>query len=329
MPSVKSVSGASLYELRQRRDLRTGEHCLTTKAGAVELDEFVGQLALIGGSVEAQNARGSRERGSDGWNLSFVLASVKAAFPNATDITLDLVTCIPADWYSQEIEKATIKALRGAHTFRYNGETSKDKEGKTVPQWTTVRIRSVKLEREGFVSWFAPGIDKPEGKVLIINGGGDTINLVEVTDGEMTFCKTLNKLGVEVALDELNSYLRSQGKRGLTDAERLELTNALRERKEYSITVAGKKERVDDKARTFIEKKASTFVSLLKKANPAYGAYDAIYFVGGAAYDGLMGATVKSELPQVKIPSGDLEMTDALGALATMGTKVKATKVRR
>ena len=66
MPSVKSVSGASLFELRQRRDLRTGEHCLTTKEGSVEIDEFVGQLALIGGNVEAQNARGSRERGSDG-----------------------------------------------------------------------------------------------------------------------------------------------------------------------------------------------------------------------------------------------------------------------
>ncbi len=318
MPSVKSVSGASLFELRQRRELRAGEHCLTTKAGTVELDEFVGQLALIGGSVEAQNARGSRERGSDGWNRSFILASVKAAFPNATDITLDLVTCIPADWYSQAIDDATEKALKGVYSFRYNGE----------PTETKVRIRSVKLEREGFVSWFAPGVDQPAGKVLIINGGGDTVNLVEITDGEMTFCKTLNRLGVEVALDELNSYLRSQGKRALTDAERLDLTAALRDRKEYSITVAGKKERVDQMARTFIEKKATTFVSLLKKANPAYGAYDAIYFVGGAAYEGLMGATVAKELPQVKIPSGvALEMTDALGALATMGGKVK--KVRR
>lgn len=319
MPSVKSVSGASLYELNQRRELRTGEHCLTTKEGAVEIDEFVGQLALIGGNVEAQNARGSRERGSDGWNRSFILASVKAAFPQANDITLDLVTCIPADWWSPDVEAATVKALKGVYKFRYNGAGDE----------TTVRIRSVRLEREGFVSWSAPGIDKPQGRVLIINGGGDTINLVEIVNGDMTFCKTLNRLGVEVAFDELNSYLKSQGKRALTEEERIGLATALRERKEFAVTVAGKKERVDHFARSFVEKKATTFVSLLKKANPAYGSYDAMYFVGGAAYDGLMGATVKKELPQVIIPNTALEMTDALGALATVGGKVKAAKVKR
>lgn len=157
MPSVKSVSGASLYELRQRRDLGAGDHCLTTKEGTVEVDEFVGTLALIGGRVQSENARGSRERGSDGWNRSFVLAAVKAAFPKATDITLDLVTLIPADWWTPQIEQATIKAFKGTYVFSYNGAT----------EWTTVRIRSVALKREGFVSWYAPGIDKPEGRVLI------------------------------------------------------------------------------------------------------------------------------------------------------------------
>lgn len=321
MPSVKSVSGASLYELRQRRDLRPGEHCLTTREGAVEIDEFVGSLALVGGNVEAMNARGSRERGSDGWNRSFVLASVKAAFPQATDITLDLVTCIPADWWTPEIEAATVKAMKGVYKFRYNG----------ADEWTTVRIRNVILKREGFVSWFAPGVDRPEGRVLIINGGGDTINLVEIIDGDLGNFKTLNRLGVEVVFDEVSAYLKSQGKRALTEAERIGLAEALRDGREFAITVAGSKERVDHFARSFLDKKAATFVSLLKKAIPAYGSYDRIVFVGGAAYDGLMGAKVKAELPQVVIPSGvALEMTDCLGALATMGGKVnKVTKVKR
>lgn len=321
MPSVKSVSGASLYELRQRRELRTGDHCLTTKEGSVEIDEFVGQLALIGGNVEAQNARGSRERGSDGWNRSFVLASVKAAYPYASDITLDLVTCIPADWWTAEIEAATIKAMRGTYQFKYNG----------AEQWTTVRIRSVTLQREGYASWFAPGIDRKMGRVLILNGGGDTLNVVEVIDGELGNYRTLNRLGVEVVFDELSTYLKSQGKRTLTEAERIELAAALRDGKEYSITIGGKKERVDHFARSFLDKKASTSVSLVKKAIPSYRHYDNIYYVGGAAYGGLMGSKFKAELPEITIPTGvALEMTDALGALAaSVGKSVKAGKGRR
>jgi hypothetical protein len=307
LPSVRTLQPAFSWKLFADRGLpaaswstlKRDEHVIERDG----LERFLGRLAVEHGSA-ASSGRGSDARYYDGTTLEFILAGVAAALPSASKIAVvRLRTLIPiALWHlAPQVEQA----LRGVYAFRYNGRD------------VTVAIKQVTVRREAEAAFDALDGDV-SGNVVLIDAGGRTVNVALFKDGTYRSGATL-ELGVQAALDNLDTYLIGQRFRALNLAERDELEVALIAEREYFYYHEGTFIRLDLFARTQLDATAAALVQELSAKVPI-GQARRIVFVGGGAYDALFGATVKSLLPRCET-SGLRALANAYGALGAVPVK--------
>lgn len=310
MPSVRTLLPVFSYALFADRGLPAGSWSkLSRDEHVIERDgveRFVGKLAAERATA-ASGGRGSDARYYDGTTLDFILAGVAAALPTARSITVKLTTMIPIALWA--LAPKVESALRGLHTFRYNGRE------------ITIKIASVTVRREGEAAFNALDGDT-SGPVVIIDGGGRTVNVALFRDGTYRTGATL-ELGVQAALDALDVDLVGRGLRCLTLIERGELEAALIVGREYSYICGGSAVRLDGYARIQLDATARALCQELRAKVPIDQARRVV-FVGGASYAPLFGTVVRAEIPQVE-PSGLRELGNVYGALGAVPVK-KAKK---
>lgn len=300
MPSVRSLHGAFSWELFAARGLapqswgklERDEHVIERDG----VERFVGRLA-VEHIAAASSGRGSDARYHDGTTLDFILAGIAAALPGASKITARLTTMLPVSlWH---LAPKAVDALRGKHTYTYNGREM------------AVTIASVAVKREGEAA-FASLEGDTSGPVVVIDGGGRTVNIALFRDGQYRDGRTL-ELGVQAALDNLDKALIGRGLRTLTLAERGELESALINGQSYSIIVAGVAHAITPLARAQLDETARALVQEVYRCVPLDMARRVV-FVGGAAHGALFGATVKAQIPRCEL-TGLRELANAYGAM--------------
>lgn len=317
MPAARTLGAVFSAELFEQRGLPAGswarlaadEHII--RVGGVE--RYLGRLAVENG-VAIGTGRGSDLRYSDGTTLEFILASVAAALPGETEITARLVTLLPISLWSKHAEQVR-QVLQKQHSTEYDGRSVR------------IRFAEVQVKREGEVAYGAlPG--QPQGRTLILDGGGRTFNLAFFWNGQFVKGVTIDNLGVEFVLDNLDKDLHYSGARALAARERTELLHALRDGREYRIIVAGQPLRIDQKARTFFDAAAAALVQELH-ARVQLDQVEHGFFVGGAAYPAFFGAIVAEQITSIKLVA-EPETVNAYGALAQLGGPIakKARKLR-
>lgn len=270
-PSARSLHGAFSYELFAARRLAPGswkqlgaaDHILSV--GGVE--RFIGDLAL-GRASAASTARGSDTRYSDGFTLDLLLTGLAAALPKTNHITARVSTGVPAElWVS--LAGQVERALLGTHAFQYNGRA------------VTVVIEQVSIEREGAAIAALLDARQKIGRTLIIDGGGRTVNLALLQDGEVKAAKTL-EIGVETALDDLDRSLIGQGLRALTLQERYDLVNALATGERFQLSQRGSTD-ITEQARMYLRAGAQALITELYSKVRVESA-DSIIGAGGIVY---------------------------------------------
>lgn len=308
MPAVRSLHGGFSWEVFASRGLpaaswsklRSDDHIIER----VGIERFLGKLA-VDRSAAASSGRGSDARYYDGTTLDFILAGIAAALPGVAKINVRLATVVPISlWH---LAPRVIDALRGLHLFRYNGREMR------------VTIASVVVKREGEAA-FASLDGDTSGRVLIIDGGGRTVNLAMFNNGEYKAGATM-ELGAEAALDNVDKALIGRGARALTLAERAELLDALVAGLPYGYIIDGKKDQIEVEARRQFDATAHALVQEMRAKLPIDAA-QRIVFVGGAAYPALFGAAVKRELPLCET-GGLRELANAYGAMGARKGKRK------
>lgn len=315
MPSVRSLHGAFSYEVFAQRGLSPAswsalaadEHII--EVGGVE--RFLGRLA-IEHAPAAGSGRGSDARYADGTTLDFLLAGLAAALPKATQITARVATILPIALWSQQAP-AVEQALRRTHKFSYGGRP------------VSLKVDQVLIRREGEAA-FAALMPRPSGRTLIIDGGGRTINLALFADGQYKAGATLDNMGVEVALDNVDKELIGTGFRTMTLAERIELQDAMLAGQSYSIVAGNQRVRIDGVARKHFDASAAASVQEMH-AKVKIEAAEQIHAIGGAAYPVFFGAVWKQKL--LTYQAADLpELQNVYGALASLGGPIKKAKRR-
>ncbi len=309
MPAVRSLHGAFSWEVfaskglaaQSWRSLKSDEHVIERDG----IERFLGKLAVERSSA-ASSGRGSDARYYDGTTLDFILAGVAAALPGVSKASIRLTTVIPISlWH---LSSKVVDTLKGTHAFKYNGRDVR------------LTISTVTVKREGEAAYASLEGDTA-GRLLIIDGGGRTVNLALFNAGEYRSGATL-ELGVEAALDNLDKALIGRGGRPLTLSERSELLDALVAGLPYGYIVGGEKDNIEIEARRQFDATSHALVQELRAKVPAVDAAQRIVFVGGAAYPGLFGTAVKKELPRCEL-SSLRELANAYGA---MGATKKAKK---
>lgn len=312
MPSVRSLHGAFSWELFAARGLppqswaRLGRDEHVIEAGGVE--RFVGQLA-VEHVAAASSGRGSDARYYDGTTLDFILAGVAAALPGAARVNVRLTTMLPVALW--QLAPRVVEALRGRHQLRYNGHD------------LVVTIASVTVKREAESAFGALEGDT-SGPLVIIDGGGRTVNIALFRDGEYRSGRTL-ELGVQAALDNLDRALIGRGLRSLTLAERGELESALIAGQPYSIIVDGQRHAIEGLARAQLDETARALAQEVYACVPLDQARRVV-FVGGAAHAPLFGATIRAAIPRCEL-AGLRELANAYGAMS--GAQPKKGKGRK
>jgi len=312
LPSVRSLHGAFSYELFAARGLppqswsrlERDEHVI--ELGGVE--RFIGRLA-VERSTAASSGRGSDARYYDGTTLDFVLVALGNALPSATKITARLTTMVPVALW--QLAPRVVEALRGRHLFRYNGRDLQ------------VTIASVTVKREAESAFGALDGDT-SGPLVVIDGGGRTVNIALFRDGEYRSGRTL-ELGVQAALDNLDRALIGRGLRSLTLAERGELESALIAGQSYSIIVDGQRHAIEGLARAQLDETARALAQEVYACVPLDQARR-VAFVGGAAHAPLFGATIRAAIPRCEL-GGLRELANAYGAMS--GAQPKKGKGRK
>lgn len=311
MPAVRTLHGAFSWEVFAARGLpaaswsalKHGEHVIEREG----VERFVGRLAVESASA-ASSGRGSDARYYDGTTLDFILAGVASALPRADKVTIRLVTMLPiALWH---LAPRVESALRGRHTFSYNGRS------------VEIRIVSVVVKREGEAAFAAIDGDT-SGPIVVIDGGGRTVNIALFRDGAYR-SGTTRELGVQAALDNLDKALLGRGARALSLAERDDLEGALIAGAEYAIIANGERVRVDDLARIQLDATAHALAQELESVAPL-GQARRIVLVGGASHAALFGRTIKTLLPRVETV-GLRELANVYGALGAAQPAKKARK---
>jgi hypothetical protein len=302
MPAVRSLIGAFSWEVFASRSLPAGSWGkLRSDDHIIERDgneRFLGRLA-VDRSAAASSGRGSDARYHDGTTLDFILAGVAASLPGASKVNIRLTTLLPISlWH---LSGKVQESLRGAHAFKYNGRDVK------------VTILSVSVRREAEAAYASLDGDT-SGRLLIIDGGGRTVNMALFSNGEYNSGTTL-ELGVEAALDNVDKAMLGQGGRILTLAERAELLDALIAGKEYFIICEGKAIPVHHIARAQFDATAHALVQEVSSKIPGGPSMvQRLVFVGGAAYPALFGSAVKRELKTCET-GGLRELANAYGAM--------------
>lgn len=306
LPSVRSLHGAFSYEVFAARGMPAASWGkLTRDEHIIErdgLERFVGRLA-VERSQAASSGRGSDARYYDGTTLDFILAGVAAALPSANKIVVKLTTMVPISlWHLAPKVEA---ALKGAHQFKYNGRE------------LTVIIRSIVVRREAEAAFDALEGDV-SGPVIVIDGGGRTVNVALFRDGEFRSGATL-ELGVQAALDNLDTALIGRGLRRLSLAERDELETALISGIPYGYIVDGKRDQIEIEARRQLDATARALCQELRAKVPIDQARRLV-FVGGAAHGALFGNVAKTELPHCETNSLR-ELGNVYGAMGAVPVK--------
>ena len=317
MPAVRTLHGAFSWEVFAARGLpagswsalKHGEHVIEREG----VERFVGRLAVESASA-ASSGRGSDARYYDGTTLDFILAGVASALPRADNVTIRLVTMLPiALWH---LAPRVESALKGRHTFSYNGRS------------VEIRIVSVVVKREGEAAFAAIDGDT-SGPIVVIDGGGRTVNIALFKDGAYR-SGTTRELGVQAALDNLDKALLGRGARALSLAERDDLEGALiaymlQARPGCYVFIAnGERVRVDDLARVQLDATARALAQELESVAPL-GQARRIVLVGGASHAALFGRTIKALLPRVETV-GLRELANVYGALGAAQPAKKARK---
>lgn len=287
LPAVRSLHGAFSADVFASRGAQPGswgklardEHIIERDG----VERFLGKLA-VERSRAASSGRGSDARYYDGTTLDFILAGVAAALPNATSVRVKLTTMLPISlWHLAPNVEA---ALRGSHSFAYNGREMK------------VQITSVAVKREGEIAFGSIAGDT-SGNIMIIDGGGRTVNVALFKDGEYRTGATFDNMGVEVALDNADAVLlRRVGKR-LQLSERAALLDAMVAGQPYSITFNGENVAMHTIARQQFDVVAAALVQELSTLG-IVGAARRVVFVGGAAHGALFGDAIKAAIPQTE-----------------------------
>lgn len=315
MPSVKSLRGASSYHLFARREmasaswaaLRADEHIISRNG----IERFVGRLA-VEEAAQSSDARNSASRYTDGWINDFLYAAVARALPAATTITARVALGVPAELWA-EVQAPVTAALKGVHRYTYNGRE------------VTLRIIDVQVQREGQAAWKMLPEGKREGRVLLFDIGDGTANILQMIDGEVRRSITM-PLGVGTVLDDVDNALIGRGWRKMTQAERIDLMNALRDGEEYCYTVGNVRRRIDDLAAAHFTDAAESFVQVLRSRLPLDNA-DHLWLIGGGVY--FMGDAMRRLIPALKIPAVGPELLNVQGYAAALGVAPKKGKARR
>lgn len=316
MPTQKTLRGARNVAPRNR-----DEHILSYAVDGVMVPRYVGALAIEGEGI-SDAARGSRSRYADGWTADFILAALCAGAPRAIKIEAEIAVSVPAELYSDALAGEIATTLTRAYSFQYGGDPRE------------VVISAVMVERECYAALLSLE-PMPAGRILGVDIGGGTINLVDIENGALRGVKTLHNVGNEYVLDDVDTRLAEVGGRALTKLERRRLLDAMRDGGEYAITINNQPRRVDELAKLLINGRAGVmpgavadFVSVLK-SRVDVGVYDAIYLTGGAARDGLWGRKLLELLPVARRISEAPEEDNARGLLRKAGGRVPPIKRKR
>ena len=313
MPTQKTLRGA-----RNIPATRKDDHILAYQADGLYRPRYVGTLAVEaseGGASES--ARGSRARYADGWSVDFILAALCAGAPGVANMRAEIALGVPAELYTSAHASDIATAIVETYEFRYNGQDRR------------VKIDSVSVEREGYAA-LSSLEEMPSGRVLVLDIGGGTINVVSVLDGACKGVKTLHNTGIEYMLDDVDRMLVDNKERVLSLAERRGLLDALRDKEDYSITIANKDRQINEIAKALIEPAVKDFVSVLASKVDT-SVYKKIYLVGGGARAGLWGDKLKEYLPKAERMSDAPEEDNARGLLSRAGGKgsIKRAKGRK
>lgn len=228
LPSARSLHGASLRRALELRggQLLPGDHVLGFPHDGGLVEEFVGDLALIGA---ASAARGSDTRYLDGWTARPLLAGICAAHPpRAARIDTTVFTVVPWNLWRQ-IAEPVAQNLARTWKFTYNGAER------------TVRVRKAVVEGEGKVGYLALAKERPalaRGLYLGIDWGARTVCVAIYADGAFQGAAQI-ELGIDMLLDDV------EFPRPLTPRELAGLKEALREQRPFTVRHQHRDVRVD------------------------------------------------------------------------------------
>lgn len=315
MPSARTLRGAfssRLFAARRQpanawQTLSADEHILSRDG----IETFVGQLA-VQSDAPASGGRGSDRRYTDGTTLDLLLAGLCSALPKAQAITANIATMVPISLH-ERIADQVASALEGRHVITYNGRN------------VTIKVSRVDVRREAEAAYAALDTRR-EGRTAIIDGGGRTINIALFSNGQYVKGTTIDNVGVEAALDDVDGDLVGRSLRPLSLLERIELLDALKAGQPYYIIVAGQRVRVDTIARARFDATARLAIAeMYAKVN--LDAAEHIDCIGGAAYPAFFGAVWQQELPNCVLATNP-ELKNAYGALVDLGGSAKRGKRR-
>jgi len=266
LPSARSLYGASLKRALELRggQLQAGDHVLGFPQDGAVVEEYVGDLALIG---SASAARGSDTRYMDGWTARPLLAGICAAHPaRAARIDTTVYTIVPWGLWRQ-IADQVAQSLTRTWKFTYNG-------GERV-----VRVRRAIVEGEGKIGYL--GLVKERaalarGLYLGIDWGARTVCVAIYADGVFQGAAQI-ELGIDFLLDDV------EFPRPLTPREIVGLKDALRDTRPFSIRHEFRDVRVD----TLVSSKLPAAVErLIQEVNPTVrvDSADHVVLYGGGAH---------------------------------------------
>ena len=277
MPTVRSLDVVFARDVFDRRGLASDawrqlgahDHIITADG----MDRFLGDLAVDFARSQS-SGRGSDNRYSDGTTAEFMLAGMSAAAKGQAKFAVRCATLLPIKLWPSQAAKVE-QHLRQTWGYSYNGKPIEAK------------FESVKAFREGEAAFYALP-KKPQGRAIVVDGGGRTVNVALFGDGVYRDGDTIDNMGVEAALDNLDRALEIDRLPRLTMGQRIELQAALKDGHPYSLSHRQTSHRIDGKARKIFDATARTLVQELARLFQMEAAEGGA-FVGGAAFPTFFG----------------------------------------
>jgi hypothetical protein len=203
-----------------------------------------------------------------------MLAGLAAAARGEARFNVKCATLLPIKLWPSQAEKVE-KHLKQTWGYGYNGRP------------IGARFETVKAYREGEAAFYALP-KRPQGRAIIVDGGGRTVNVALFGDGVYRDGGTIDNMGVEAALDNLDRQLEIDHLPRLTIGQRFELQERLRDGVAFSIMHKQMYHRIDAKARKIFDATVRALVQELSRLFQMEAA-EAGAFVGGAAFPTFFG----------------------------------------
>jgi hypothetical protein len=172
MPTVRSLDVVFSRDVFDRRGLpadswqKLGGHDHVISADG--MDRFLGDLAVDFARSQS-SGRGSDNRYSDGTTAEFILAGIAAAAKGEARFAVRCAALLPIKLWPSQAERVE-KHLKQTWEYAYNGRP------------ITAKFESVKAYREGEAAFYALP-KKPQGRAIMLDGGGRTVNVALFGDG--------------------------------------------------------------------------------------------------------------------------------------------------